>query len=125
MSLKRTQMHTAVQRYLKGLDDSNLEEVLDLFSEDAMVVSPIYGKRAARDFYQALFDDTFSSNTSLLQTVIDELEGTMVLIFSYQWKLKDDRFLDFEVADFIHFDENGLIKQLSIFYDTFPLRGTS
>ena len=118
-------MHTAVQRYLKGLDEGNLAEILDLFSADATVVSPIYGKRAARDFYQVLFDDTSSSNTSLLRTVIDEQEGTMVLIFSYQWKLKDHRFLDFEVADFIQFDENGLIKQLSIFYDTFPLRGNS
>ncbi len=125
MAVNRAHMQSVAQLYLKGLNEGDLEQVLNLFSHQAVVVSPIYGKRPARDFYQELFEDTFSSNTSLIRTVVDESESSMVLILSYKWKLKDDRYIDFEVADLLQFDEHGLIELLSIYYDTFPLRGKS
>lgn len=44
--------------YLGALERSALETILDLYLEDGIVHSPLYGPRSAKDFYTALFKDT-------------------------------------------------------------------
>ena len=116
-------MQSVADQYLQALNHGDGAAVLQLFNNSGTVVSPIYGNRAAADFYTTLFDDTKSSQTELIQLVADVEKGSMVLIFAYQWLLNDGRSINFEVADLIEFDDLGKIEKLVIYYDTYPLRG--
>lgn len=54
------------EKYLQALNSGKLKDVLDLFSEGAVVVSPLYGEMLATDFYKKLFQDTNNSKTKFL-----------------------------------------------------------
>ncbi len=45
-------------RYLDALNHGSLESVLELFTPDAVVHSPLYGEMTAKSFYTDLFADT-------------------------------------------------------------------
>jgi ketosteroid isomerase-like protein len=46
------------EAYLGALGDADLTAMLSLFSEDAVVHSPLYGPVPAAKFFPALFSDT-------------------------------------------------------------------
>ena len=52
--------------YLSALNEGNLENILELFTEDAVVLSPLYGEMPVKDFYNELFSDTNNSQTEVL-----------------------------------------------------------
>lgn len=111
--------------YLAGLDAGDLEAVLNLFTPEAQVVSPLYGTMPARDFYAALFADTQASDTELLN-VFDQSgsDGAVALHFRYGWTLADGTPVAFEVVDVIELTEaRDAFAKLTIIYDTAPLRG--
>jgi len=124
MEVSKEHMQHIAEQYLLGLNQGDSSLILNLFSDQAVVVSPIYGRRKAREFFTTLFDDTKSSETRLVELICDPSKQVMVLVFAYNWVLKDGREIDFEVADVMHLNEKRLIEKLTIYYDTFPLRGT-
>jgi len=44
--------------------------------------------------------------------------------FIHDWGLKDGTAVRFECVDVFEFDDNGLIEQMIIVYDTHPIRST-
>ncbi|OYX85391.1 MAG: hypothetical protein B7Y83_04865 [Flavobacteriales bacterium 32-34-25] len=110
--------------YLNALNEGNLDNVLKLFTEDAFVVSPLYGKMPVAIFYKELFSDTNNSSTELLNIFLSTSENkTVALHFNYQWKMKNDFVESFECVDVFNLnDTQDKFNKLTIIYDTHKFR---
>lgn len=105
-------------RYIKALQKGELQGILELFAPDAQVVSPVYGRLDAYQFYSALLADTRMSQLQLHHSICDREAGKLAIYFTYYWTLKDDSQLIFDVVDILVLDNNHKIKGLSIIYDS-------
>lgn len=112
------------QHYLKALNESDLDKVLALFTDDAVIISPLYGEMSARSFYQALFADTQKSETQLLNSFHSiENPQTLGLHFRYTWTLQSGEVVSFEVVDVFELSEDQTrFSKLTIIYDTYQIR---
>lgn len=105
-----------VRAYLKALEESNYNSIVELFTKDGVVDSPLYGKKEASEFYQELFKDTNTSTITLLD--IFENENSAVGYFHYNWVLKDGTLVSFDCVDVFKIKERK-IYYLKIIYDTY------
>ena len=109
--------------YLRALEEGSYDDIIRLFAEDAVVVSPLYGTVKASDFYRNLFKDTAKSKITLLDIFTSEnSEDVGAAYFRYEWTLKDGDTISFEFVDVFEFSEKGKIKKLKIIYDTYKVR---
>ncbi|AQR63063.1 hypothetical protein BZG35_16405 [Brevundimonas sp. LM2] len=110
--------------YLAALNAGDLEAVLRLFSDDAVVVSPLYETRPAATFFQGLFADTSASNTTLLNVFDRSADsGAIALHFRYVWTLSSGTIVEFECVDIFELSASqDRFTKLTIIYDTAPLR---
>jgi len=111
-------------KYLKALNEGNLEYVLELFTEDAVIISPLYGKMSVKNFYKELFSDTNNSSTKLLNIFTSTGKNkSIALHFNYQWKMKNDFVESFECVDVFELNElEDKFNKLTIIYDTYKFR---
>ncbi len=113
-----------IRKYLKGLEEGNYHYVISLFSSEAVINSPLYGKLKAIDFYRELFKDTSESKITLLNILNGEKLNMAAGHFRYDWILRGGAKTSFECVDIFHFNENGKIKELTIIYDTSKIRNS-
>ncbi len=117
-------MKELCEAYLGALNEGDLDRVLSLFTEGAVVSSPLYGEIPATVFYKDLFADTRKSETTLLHvfTPTDD-SSSVALHFHYAWTLQSGSVVDFECVDVfdVSLDDRKFTK-LCIIYDTYPLR---
>ena len=113
------EIEKTLKLYLKALEKGSYEDIIKLFTENAMVNSPLYGKIKASEFYKELFKDTAKSKISLLNIFTDKNLGAAH--FLYEWVLKDGTPTSFECVDIFKFSD-GKIKHLTIIYDTYKTR---
>ena len=113
---------TIAKSYIEHLSNGKLEQLLSLFSENAIVVSPIYGKKNYKDFYTQLFADTNYSKLNIQGIFEDALTGNIALHFIYHWTLRNDSQVNFEVVDILEFNDDKKINALTIIYDTVKSR---
>ena len=108
-----------IREYLKALENSDYSRILDIFADEGIVYSPLYGEVKATDFYSDLFESTKSSDISLIN-VFESLtnENTAAGHFSYEWVLKDGTLTAFECVDIFKFNDDKDVKELKIIYDT-------
>ena len=106
------------RKYIEYLESGNLESLINLFSENGVVESPIYGIRKANEFYRELNDDTLNSELLLKGIFEQSNSNNLALYFSYKWILKNNQKVVFDVVDIIEFDTYDKIKKLKIIYDT-------
>ncbi|WAC70116.1 nuclear transport factor 2 family protein [Microbacterium sp. SL75] len=113
-----------VEAYLEALSSADIDAVLDLFTPDGVVSSPLYGERSARDFYLTLFADTAASTLTLRQILISPAAAapTLAFWFDFDWTLADGTPAPFTVVDVAELDPDGRIRHLHIIYDTYPIR---
>jgi ketosteroid isomerase-like protein len=114
-----------VSRYLAALGTADLDAMLPLFAPDAVVLSPLYGRLPAAEFYPRLFADTASADLTLLGT----MRGTSVagrqlvsFLFHFDWTLPGGTPAPFDVVDVAELDDAGRITSLRIVYDTVAVR---
>ena len=110
--------------YLNALNEGSLDKVLALFTEDAVVHSPLYGEMPADAFYRDLFSDTRQSETQLLN-VFDAADNgkALALQFHYRWTLQSGEVVSFEVVDVFELADNrDRFTRLTIIYDTWRIR---
>ncbi len=105
--------------YLGALENSDYDKLMDLFSDEAVVNSPLYGEIKASDFYLDLFESTNKSEISLIN-IFTSITNNNVAAghFFYEWILKDETQTSFECVDIFKFTKNNKIKELKIIYDT-------
>ena len=108
-----------IKEYLNALEKSDYRKILELFTEDGVVDSPLYGKKKAQDFYQILFETTSSSKIKIMDICFGK--KYVIAYFTYEWELEDGFKYEFECADVFQL-ENGKIAHLKIIYDTYPVR---
>ena len=96
--------------------------MIKLFTKDAVVLSPFYGKKKAVDFYREVFKDTLKSKITLLNILRSHNKGIAAGHFRYDWVLKDGTPTYFECVDIFQFAQDGKIKQVSIICDTAKIR---
>lgn len=112
--------NTLCLKYLNALNKSNLNGVLELFTDDAKIDSPLYGIKEANVFYKELFLDTSESNTTLLHIFENsDIDDSIALHFEYIWTLSDGEVVKFECVDVFYLNENkDKFKKMKIIYDT-------
>lgn len=112
------------KEYLQALNDGNLNNILNLFTTDGVVISPLYGEMSANKFYTDLFKDTNQSDTRLLNIFISSMDDTSAALhFQYKWTLKSRKIVEFECVDVFEITEDKKqFKKLKIIYDTAPIR---
>lgn len=106
-------------RYLACLETGRYEDIVQLFTEDAVVHSPLYGEVRAAHFYRELLKDTQQSKITVLHVFSSQEAGAVH--FVYEWVLKDGTPVSFECVDVIEVSQ-GKIKNLTIIYDTYGIR---
>jgi hypothetical protein len=114
-----------VATYLGALSNSDAGLILSLFTDDAMVYSPLYGPSPAAEFYPALFADTTESHLTLksvMQGVDEEGETTVSFWFHFDWRLPSGKAAPFDVVDIAKVGPEGKIQELRIIYDTVEVR---
>jgi hypothetical protein len=113
-----------IKKYFKALEVGSYENMMRLFTEKAIILSPLYGKMKAVDFYRELFKDTSKSKITLLNIFKGKTEFIGAGHFRYNWILKDGTLTSFECVDIFRFSQGGRIKMITIIYDTSQIRST-
>jgi ketosteroid isomerase-like protein len=114
-----------VARYLRALGDADLAGMLELFTVDAIVHSPLYGDLPASEFYPALFADTGAAQLTLLGTMSGTSASGRAMVsflFHFDWTLPGGTHAPFDVVDVAELDDSGRIGSLRIIYDTVAVR---
>lgn len=115
-------MQDTIEAYLKALEAGELHDILDLFGEEAVVHSPLYGEQPAEDFFRKLLEDTDHSILTPLRIFTDEQKKSGAAYFLYEWVLNNGAHASFPVVDIFDFDASGKIKELTIIYDSAATR---
>ncbi len=117
------QIEKTIKEYLKGLEVGSYENIIKLFSPNAIIHSPLYGEIKAKKFYQDLFKDTSKSKITLMNIFVSKNNPKISAgHFCYDWILKDGTPTSFECVDVFRFDDDGKISELTIIYDTSKIR---
>lgn len=111
-----------IKAYFHGLEKVSYEDIIKLFSPNAVVHSPLYGKVEAACFYKELFADTQNSKIVLKNIFVSpDQPNTAAAHFIYSWTMKDGTFVQFECVDLFEFALD-MIASLTIIYDTYHTR---
>lgn len=115
------QADTIIKRYLKALEESDHDAMMDLFVDQAYIDSPLYGIQPADSFFRDLFGNTVQSKIRLVGCFTNlDRPGQAIGYFSYYWRLKDGSRAIFDCVDIFELDlETSKIRALKIIYDTF------
>ncbi|AZJ35226.1 nuclear transport factor 2 family protein [Tenacibaculum singaporense] len=106
------------KKYLEHLENGNIEKVINLFSNNGIVESPIYGIKKADEFYRELNNDTSNSELFLKGIFEQNDSNNLALYFTYKWTLKNNEKVEFDVVDIIELNSENKITKLKIIYDT-------
>ena len=109
-----------ITAYLDALVNGDGVGILQLFTENARITSPLYGDLAAADFYQQLFRDTASSRIRLKDIFANVTDPDQYAAhFIYDWTLKNGEQLSFRCMDIFQFKKgSNKIHHLLIIYDS-------
>ena len=110
-------IHAFAHTYLNLLRDGNALELTRLFSKDGTVASPVYGLVPANDFYNILFADTKTSKLTLDGVFHEEASNRVIVLFDYDWTLKNGKKVLFKVSDVFEFNSQEKVTKLTIIYD--------
>jgi hypothetical protein len=109
-----------IQEYLSALEKSDVNKIFQLFKEDAIVVSPLYGEIKASHFYPELFEDTLASKITLKDIYYSSsVKNRIAAHFVYDWKMRNESYVEFECMDVFELDKpSEKIEKLTIIYDS-------
>lgn len=110
------------KKYLFFLEKGEMKNVVDLFIQDGVVESPLYGALSAEEFYKALSEDTSSSKLRYDGLFFEKNTNRISLLFDYVWELKNSKTVEFKVVDILELTPENKIKKLIIIYDTINAR---
>jgi ketosteroid isomerase-like protein len=112
-----------IERYLAALERSDFDSIVALFDAQATVTSPFLGRVAPKPFYDKVAGVTTSSKAGRPELFVSASGSRRAIgYFNYGWLLKDGTQVGFQCADVFEFTRDGRIAELSIVYDTEPVR---
>ena len=110
------------QQYFQSLQEGNVDAICNLFAEEGIINSPLYGLKHPRAFYTELMEDSGTSTIKMKRIFVDEEKGDLAIWFRYDWGLGNGKRVVFEGVDVFELNEDGKIKELTIIYDTIHTR---
>lgn len=113
-----------MRRYFSALEKSDYHALVALFSDGAVIHSPLYGEKDAREFYAQLTRDTVHCKIGIRQLFTSVTDPNWAAAhFDYEWTLKDGVPRNLELVDLFEFASGtGLIRSLKIVFDTYKTR---
>lgn len=106
-----------VRTYLAAMARADLEAVLQCFTPDGKVSSPVYGGVPVADFYRRLFADT--AHASVHIHTIYESQHKLAAHFTYHWELTSGTKTTTDLVDLFDFAPGSdRITHLQIIFDT-------
>ena len=118
MSQNKNGIRENITRYLRALETADYERIIELFTANAMIVSPLYGRQPATTFYRQLGQDTRQSAIEILDVYQGQNTQNWAAHFRYHWTLTNGSKTIFDCVDLFEFDAAGKIALLRIIYDT-------
>ncbi|WP_109300716.1 nuclear transport factor 2 family protein [Aquimarina sp. AU474] len=109
-------------QYLSFLEKGEMDNVVNLFADDGIVESPLYGIKPAKTFYKLLSEDTSLSELKFDGLFLENNTNRISLLFDYKWSMKNGNVVEFKVVDIIELTSENKIKKLAIIYDTVNAR---
>lgn len=116
------QKTACVRRYFERLSASDIPGIIDLFEDDAYVLSPFLGKMPAPEFFEKLGNASDASKLTVFDVLLGETGESAAAHFEYDWTLKSGEQFVFQGVDYFKFGTTGRFASMSIFYDTHPVR---
>jgi ketosteroid isomerase-like protein len=119
------QMEAAARTYFNYVTKGDVEGILSLFADDALMVNPmtgeqgIRGKEALRSFYNNLTSSLVDYHAAPTDIIIDG--DKLVAPLHLVGKTKDGAPIEMHNLNFWTF-ESGKFKVLRIYMDTYPFR---
>ncbi|MHA7059124.1 nuclear transport factor 2 family protein [Aquimarina sp. M1] len=110
------------KKYLSFLERGEMDKVIDLFTNNGIVESPLYGVLPAAEFYNTLQEDTKSSQLHFDGLFYEKNTKRVSLLFNYEWTLKSNEKVKFKVVDILELTKKNKIQKLTIIYDTVNTR---
>jgi steroid delta-isomerase len=120
------QMETAARSYFERVTKGDVEGILALFADDALLINPmtgeqgIRGKEALRAFYTNLTSSLVDYHAGPTDIIIDG--NKLVAPLHLEGKTKDGASIVMNNLNFWTFDAQGKFKVLRIYMDTYPYR---
>ncbi|WP_116137285.1 nuclear transport factor 2 family protein [Trinickia diaoshuihuensis] len=113
----------SIERYLTLLEKGDTEGIVALFADDAKVYSPFLGWMAPAPFFEKLREASGQSRIRLIDILVSASGNARAIgYFTYDWGLKDGTHVSFDCCDVFDFSNDGRFSQLTIVYDTYPIR---
>lgn len=112
------------RKYQEAINRGNLEQIMTLFADDAIVSAPLTGRSCARKFHEWLLGTTKETITRLIR-VFQSLDsnGALSMQMHYTWVLSNGKTLEFDGVMIFEFSTDRMsICKLTIIYDTAPIR---
>lgn len=107
-----------MEAYLQCLERGDYDTLMDIFTPDAMVESPLYGPRPAAEFYRELFADTSASKITPFDFFTNSGQRTGAVNFRYEWTLANGQEVAFDCVDVFSFTTDEKVRHMKIIYDT-------
>ena len=117
-------VQTTIQRYLRAVQHHDYGEVIACFADDAVVVHPIFGRQPAAGFFQTLFAKT-SADKLTVKTIFHcaDNPATAAVLFFDEWRSADGTEFKNDIVLIFDFDRDDRVQNLTVVFDTFPVRG--
>jgi ketosteroid isomerase-like protein len=117
-------VQTTIQRYLQAVQLHDYDEVIACFTDDAVVVHPIFGRQPAAGFFQTLFAETAADKLTV-KTIFHGADNpaTAAVLFFDEWRSADGTEFKNDIVLIFDFDRDDRVRNLTVVFDTFPVRG--
>ncbi|USD20279.1 nuclear transport factor 2 family protein [Microbulbifer variabilis] len=112
-------------QYLSALERGDLDTLLSLFSENALVYSPIFGNCSVESFYSYIFQ-SISDRAMKLNNILSGVLKTnqVALHLSYTRSVEGRGPATIDVVDLFDLTEDfSTFMAVTIIYDTAPIHG--
>ena len=117
-------IESVIKLYCKCLVKNDLKVILSLFSADAIINSPKVKNETAPKFYAHLFKTSRRTKVSVKHIFYELSSNNLFAAWLDYEGITGGKASNicFECVDIFEFDTNNKIKQLTIIWDTYPVR---
>jgi hypothetical protein len=111
-------------QYRRAVQEHDLERILAMFEQDAVIVSPLKGTCDPKTYHEWIFT-AVKNATVEIQNIFQALNGDISIAIQsqYRWLLNNDSIVEFGGVSIFEFTPNRKkIRRISFFYDTSLVR---
>ncbi|QIK77891.1 nuclear transport factor 2 family protein [Sphingomonas piscis] len=108
-------------RYIASLNTADVEGAMSLFTQDAVVVSPLYGENPVRNYLERLLVDSRKAGATCKRSFMSN-DGAIAFHLTCRWTFATGREYVFDRVDLFDGFVDGRAGRLSLLYDSAPFR---